>query len=109
MPISNKTGMKPNHISFDLFTVRRTCMLIALLTASAGFGSGSDSVSPEKVDAIFAAAGLKSDQNPGAAVLVIKDGRTLLERCYGVADLGSDGKIGPRTNFRLASVSKQFT
>src|SRR5262245_4258432 len=108
MPISNETGMKPHQRSYHLFTVRRICMLIALLIASAGFGSGSDSISPEKVDAIFAAAGLKADQAPGAAVLVLKDGRTLFERGYGLSDLGSE-KIGPRTDFRLASVSKQFT
>ena len=46
---------------------------------------------------------------PGAAVLVVHDGDTLLRRGYGVADLDTGAAVTPRSNFRLASVSKQFT
>jgi len=42
-------------------------------------------------------------------VLVRKDGRTVFERGYGARELRSSAKIDPRTNFRLASCSKQFT
>jgi CubicO group peptidase (beta-lactamase class C family) len=48
-------------------------------------------------------------KNPGASVLVIKNGRTFFERGYGVRDLKSNSKITSATNFRLASVTKQFT
>ena len=48
-------------------------------------------------------------KNPGAAVLVIKNGRTFFERGYGVRDVKSNGKITNTVDFRLASVSKQFT
>lgn len=61
----------------------------------------------EQVDAIF--AGLTSAGEPGAAVLVRKDGRTVLERGYGVADFRTKQPIDGQTNFRLASVTKQFT
>ena len=47
--------------------------------------------------------------SPGLAVLVVKDGRKLFERGYGLRDLHTATKIDPRTNFRLASCSKQFT
>lgn len=46
---------------------------------------------------------------PGAAVLVLKNGKPLFERGYGVRDLRGMGRIGSGTNFRLASVTKQFT
>lgn len=46
---------------------------------------------------------------PGAAVLVIENGRAVFERGYGVAELRDRRPIDARTNFRLASVSKQFT
>jgi len=36
-------------------------------------------------------------------------GRTVFERGYGCSDLRTHDKIGPSTNFRLASVTKQFT
>ena len=63
-------------------------------------------VDPAKVDAIF--ANLKSDA-PGGAVLVLKDGRVVFARGYGVTDLRTFSRIDSHTNFRLASVSKQFT
>ena len=46
---------------------------------------------------------------PGAAVLVRKNGHTVFTGGYGVADLHTLKKIDARTNFRLASFSKQFT
>jgi CubicO group peptidase (beta-lactamase class C family) len=64
-------------------------------------------VDSAKIDSIF--ADLKSATSPGGAVLVIKEGRVLFARGYGVTELRSFSKIDLQTNFRLASVSKQFT
>lgn len=44
----------------------------------------------------------------GACVLVIDDGQIVLERGYGVTDLKTNHPCTPVTNFRLASVTKQF-
>lgn len=46
---------------------------------------------------------------PGAALLVLKDGRAVVRRGYGRSDLERQVEAGPATNYRLASVSKQFT
>ena len=46
---------------------------------------------------------------PGASLLVIKDGKPLLRRGYGMANLEQHEQASPATNYRLASVSKQFT
>lgn len=46
---------------------------------------------------------------PGAALLVLRDGKPVLRRGYGLADLERNVAAGPGTNYRLASVSKQFT
>src|SRR3546814_12401326 len=46
---------------------------------------------------------------PGAVVLVLRDGQPLVRRGYGLADLDAGTPATPQTNFRLASVSKQFT
>jgi CubicO group peptidase (beta-lactamase class C family) len=46
---------------------------------------------------------------PGLALLVRQGGKTVLARGYGVRDLSSRAAIDPRTSFRLASVTKQFT
>ena len=50
-----------------------------------------------------------AEHSPGLAVLVLKDGKKLFERGYGLRDLQSAAKIDAHTNFRLASCSKQFT
>lgn len=47
--------------------------------------------------------------NPGASLLVIKDGTKILEKCFGMADIEEGISVTPQTNFRLASVTKQFT
>ncbi len=46
---------------------------------------------------------------PGASVLVLKDGKPLVRRGYGMANLERAEVATPQTNYRLASVSKQFT
>jgi CubicO group peptidase (beta-lactamase class C family) len=46
---------------------------------------------------------------PGAAVLVVRDGAPIVRRGYGLAELERRTPVLPATNFRLASVSKQFT
>jgi CubicO group peptidase (beta-lactamase class C family) len=94
-------------------------LLILLLAADARVPAASDPVSPQKIDDIFTAAGLTGTNRsksglpgnhaPGAAVLVVKNGRVVFERGYGITGLDSPRNIGPDTNFRLASVSKQFT
>jgi CubicO group peptidase (beta-lactamase class C family) len=81
---------------------------IALLTALAISGVfPSAQVSSAQIDAIFAP--LKSSTAPGAAVLVIRNGREVFRGGYGVTDLRSLHPIESNTNFRLASFTKQFT
>jgi CubicO group peptidase (beta-lactamase class C family) len=46
---------------------------------------------------------------PGLAVLVRQDGKTVFERGYGVRDLRSRERIDTGTGFRLASLTKQLT
>jgi CubicO group peptidase (beta-lactamase class C family) len=46
---------------------------------------------------------------PGAAVLFLRDGKPVVRRGFGLADLEQGAPVTPATNFRLASVTKQFT
>jgi CubicO group peptidase (beta-lactamase class C family) len=46
---------------------------------------------------------------PGASVLVIRDGAPAFRGAYGLANVEERVAVTPATNFRLASVTKQFT
>ncbi len=46
---------------------------------------------------------------PGASVIVIEDDKVLFKKAYGLANLEAKISATPATNYRLASVTKQFT
>ncbi|TDB74827.1 serine hydrolase [Micromonospora sp. KC721] len=46
---------------------------------------------------------------PGAAVVVVEDGRTVLSRGYGVADVRTRRPVDPATPFLTGSLAKVFT
>ena len=47
--------------------------------------------------------------SPGCTVAVYQDGKTVLSRAYGMANLDHDVRLTPASIFHVASVSKQFT
>jgi N-acyl-D-amino-acid deacylase len=59
------------------------------------------------VDALFAEEA--SAKTPGAAIIVIKDGKVLKKSAYGMADIERGVPFETDTSTRLGSVSKQFT
>ena len=84
-----------------------TVALLTLGTAAKRPARSSETSTEGKIDAVFSR--VTSSDAPGLAVLVGKNARTVFERGYGVRDLRSKAKIDARTNFRLASFTKQFT
>jgi CubicO group peptidase (beta-lactamase class C family) len=60
----------------------------------------------QRVDELFKQ--WQSKETPGAAVLVMLDGKVVHSRGYGMANLEHGIPIGPDTVFDIASVSKQF-
>jgi CubicO group peptidase (beta-lactamase class C family) len=64
-------------------------------------------VKPGAVDALFRAYDQPS--TPGASVAVIRDGKVLYQHAYGLADVEGKAPATTATNYRLASVTKQFT
>lgn len=76
-------------------------LLFTALLCSAGV------VDPDKkVDALFSAA---AGKRPGAAVAVVLDGRVVLMKGYGLADIGRAKPVTPSTIFRIASITKSLT
>ena len=50
-----------------------------------------------------------SQNQPGAALLVAKNGKAIYAKGFGLANIDTKERISEATNFRMASVSKQFT
>jgi len=63
---------------------------------------------PPGFDAYVAAA-LDSFHTPGAAVAIVRDGRVVHAKGYGVRRLGQSAPVDARTIFQIASNSKAFT
>jgi CubicO group peptidase (beta-lactamase class C family) len=90
------------------FRVRfSSASLVILVAASSLFAQSSPRDLAKQLDTAF--SGLATADTPGFAVLVKKDNRVAFEKGYGVRDLRTKTAIDARTNFRLASFSKQFT
>jgi CubicO group peptidase (beta-lactamase class C family) len=75
---------------------------ILLAFATAALAAGEE----RRTDALFAE--FAKPGSPGCAVGVMRDGRTLLAKGYGLGDLEQGVPLSPRSVFYLASVSKQF-
>jgi CubicO group peptidase (beta-lactamase class C family) len=86
---------------------KSTCLCIALVTASSinpvAAGPATTGNMDELVKSYF------EQQKFMGAVLVARDGKPLLEKGYGFANLEWNIPNSPATRFRLGSVSKQFT
>jgi CubicO group peptidase (beta-lactamase class C family) len=63
--------------------------------------------STEKVDKLFAEWDRRD--SPGCVLGVVRHGKLVYQRGYGMADLDQGVAISPDTVFNIASVSKQFT
>lgn len=81
-------------------------MLRALLLPAAFFAVAASAFS-DPIDDIVKSA-MAKDHIPGIAVGVIKDGKLVVARGYGTADLEAEEPVVPDTEFLIASMSKQF-
>jgi beta-lactamase class C len=52
--------------------------------------------------------GLKSEQIPGAAVVIVKEGRVVYQKGFGIKEKGKPDMVDEDTVFRLGSLSKGF-
>jgi len=99
-----------------IFRIFRSAFVAMLAVWSASSRSatadepGAERMEPstiERVDRLF----VKWDKptSPGAVLAILKDGKIIYSRGYGLANLEENVSNAPSTVFHLASVSKQFT
>jgi CubicO group peptidase (beta-lactamase class C family) len=87
-----------------MISVLSVTLILCLLAAPQ---SARAQESSDRLDELFLP--LVADGSPGYAVGIIRGGRLALSRAYGLANLENGAPITTTTNFRLASLTKQFT
>lgn len=97
-----------------MFKVSSICLAtLILLQAPAGWAGQPVPLSQQQqalaaqIDASIAPY-YKSGE-PGAVVIVVKDGQPLLRKAYGLASVQEGTPLTPDMSLRLGSISKQFT
>ncbi len=83
-----------------------SCPVMAAASAETGAVGATHPDTMQQVDELMKRY---QGNGPGAALLVVRNGVPLVRRAYGMADLEKGVAATPSTNYRLASVSKQFT
>lgn len=86
------------------------CMALAGLVVSLGAWSEALPLPADtaaRIDGILSAEYPTGE--PGAAVLISRDGKVILKKGYGLADIERKAPAMPDTVFRIASVTKIFT
>lgn len=83
-------------------------LLLALLCASTASAQSSAFGMGAELDA-YIKKGMADWQVPGLAIVVVKDGQTLVLKGYGVTDIQTKAPVDEHTHFFIASNSKLFT
>lgn len=81
--------------------------LPASIVHAAPVAASVDQALASKLDAMIAPHYTATD--PGATVIVVKDGKTVLRKAYGMADVAAKKPMTADTSLRLGSITKQFT
>jgi D-alanyl-D-alanine carboxypeptidase len=80
---------------------------VAAAVSRASAQSAADDALAKKIDAVMSE--VYKPGEPGAALLVRRDGQTIFRKGYGMADLELGVPVEPDMVFRLGSITKQFT
>src|SRR5580658_6104665 len=91
--------MKKSRVRFLLFAV------LFLLCGPSLFGQSGP---PADLDA-YVARDMKAFDVPGIAVAIVKDGKVVLAKGYGVKKLGDPTPVDENTMFAIGSNTKAFT
>ena len=84
----------------------RFALALVLVAIDAATATAQATPQERRVDSLF--ADIASGVRPGLALAVVQDGKVLITRGYGYANLEHRVPITPSTVFDVASVSKQF-
>ncbi|MFZ5972683.1 MAG: serine hydrolase [Bacteroidota bacterium] len=85
------------------------CGLLVIGLAIPAFAQKAPTEQQVKIFDAYAQQAMKDWQVPGMAVAVVKDGKVLLAKGYGVRELGTNHTVDAQTLFACASTTKAMT
>ncbi|MED1861281.1 serine hydrolase domain-containing protein [Brevibacillus reuszeri] len=111
--------MKLFHSCKNKWQVSALTLFLTLGTISSAFAqpvstAARGPMEPKEVEAFadrfFEREDIRQFQAPGAAVVVVRDGKVVLQKGYGYADIAKKTPVDPeKTVFRLGSIAKSVT
>ncbi len=94
-------------MEFKLLKIKPLILVSVYIAISAFSPNVSAAPSEQDIDSIF--SDWEQDDQPGGTVAVIKEGKLIYSRGYGLANIEHSVPNTPATVYRIASTSKQFT
>ena len=89
--------------------MKNLCIIMTLITTLSAQAIGKQDLKnfDTRVDSIFSQV-YSDPSQPGAGVIILKDWKPVVKHFYGMANFETGERINEKTNFCIASVSKQF-
>jgi CubicO group peptidase (beta-lactamase class C family) len=97
------------HLSLPKGTFVRIALAIGCAVVLLASPSPAAAQLREREFAGYVKRGLELFHTPGAAIAVVKDGKVLLAKGYGVRTVGDPARVDAHTLFQIASNTKAFT
>jgi CubicO group peptidase (beta-lactamase class C family) len=88
---------------------RRYLTTFALVLGTLALNAQPQLSAAENSSALLKKVEAALPESPGACVLAVDDGKVVFQHGFGLANVENKVPTTPQTNFRVASVSKQFT
>ncbi len=109
IPIKSKAGFKAKLLYLSCSIASRMKRLLLLLTFAVSLrGYAQPAFIKDSLDS-YIKQGMKDWQVPALSIVIVKDGRIVLMKGYGVRDITKNEPVDENTLFFIASNTKLFT
>ena len=108
-PLATSQGQQSNYLAFKIKIMKKTAILLTsllliLFVSTETFAQ----LTSQKIDSLVENALVKF-KVAGASVAIVKDGKVIHQKGYGLTSITTKEKVNEYTNFQIASNTKAFT
>jgi D-alanyl-D-alanine carboxypeptidase len=101
-----RTRLPNSHTIIAALAIAALFILLAVSTLARPANTSNKALAAQ-IDQVLTNTFKPSE--PGAAVIVVRDGQVIIRKGYGMANLELGVPVAPEMVFRLGSITKQFT